>query len=719
MKINLNKNWKILQDVRENGEKIGLYKESYISDIGNQISEWEELSELKQLQLIYANKPYFGRELRYFNIAPWWYKNSFELKDFSKAIYKLKFTNVDYFCRVFLNDEFIGEHEGYSMPFEFDISKYVRKGINNLFVKVWSPWDDEVLDDNQPKRTFNVIRNNIKGTYEHSDTFIQRDCNPVGIYGDVSVEIINEASFNSEPEINYELDKDLKNVNFNVNVDLLNVDLKDYEIRFTCVDEETKLVVSSNNIKINESGKYVIEANAKDITLWSTWDKYGPYLYKGIIEIIKDNKVIDSYSHIFGIRKIEIDRDEKKTCFMLNNKKIYMRGTAYFPDLYVSNMCYERYLRDMEHVKALGFNMIRVHVHIDLPYLYEICTKLGIGIMQDSEYNWVHPVTDEFADRFIRIYLDTVRMLKKHTSMFCWINMNEPGLKDPRGTTNGRAMTINPGPRLYKLTSELDPTRPIIKGSFCEDDLCSGDSHNYTGSLHGEDGHYTDIYGTFEKLNTEFGFDAIPCLYSLKQCKEAYERLKSIENKIEDIQDYQYRLTKYYIEHYRMQKYAPNSGYGQFLFSDMCPQSFYGVYDYYGLPKKGALAALESNQAIGVFLKFSKDHIDDIYVVNDNYEEYKNAEVTIVFTDGNNKAFINETIKIDIPEDGIIKVKEINIDKKDRNIVSCAIIVKHNGKIITKNHYEDIFNQPIHVKDHPARMDHEVGVRLYSSEYGR
>ena len=27
----------------------------------------------------------------------------------------------------------------------------------------------------------------VKGTYEHSDTFIQRDVNPIGIYGKVEV----------------------------------------------------------------------------------------------------------------------------------------------------------------------------------------------------------------------------------------------------------------------------------------------------------------------------------------------------------------------------------------------------------------------------------------------------------------------------------------------------------------------------------------------------
>ena len=37
----------------------------------------------------------------------------------------------------------------------------------------------------------------------------------------------------------------------------------------------------------------------------------------------------------------------------------------------------------------------------------------------------------------------------------------------------------------------MDRADPIIKGSFCEDDPLSGDSHNYLGSLCS--GEYADI----------------------------------------------------------------------------------------------------------------------------------------------------------------------------------------------------------------------------------
>ena len=70
---------------------------------------------------------------------------------------------------------------------------------------------------------------------------------------------------------------------------------------------------------------------------------------------------------------------------------------------------------------------------------------------------------------------------------------------DPDGNVRRRFMEENPGPALYREVQKMDPGRPIIKGSFCEDDLLSGDSHNYLGSLCG--GEYADIYEKISKYS--------------------------------------------------------------------------------------------------------------------------------------------------------------------------------------------------------------------------
>jgi beta-mannosidase len=355
-----------------------------------------------------------------------------------------------------------------------------------------------------------------------------------------------------------------------------------------------------------------------------------------------------------------------------------------------------------------------VHVHVELRDFYDLCDELGLVIMQDSEYNWTHPIESEWAERFIKIYGETVKMLNNHPSIICWICLNEPGVRDPAGRTTGYAMQISPGPKLYEMVTDMDPTRAVIKGSFCFDDLLSGDSHNYTGSLNAPDVHYTAIYGTKEKLNTEFGFDAPGCAANLKTVKPLYARLKNLENDIPQIQYYQYRLTKYYIEHYRIQKYQPCSGFVQFMFIDLCPQSFYGVYDYWGVPKMGLNALMESNQPIGVFMEQTPDKPVGIWLVNDLDKPLGSCKIEWTITDDQRALISSGENSVYAGNDSITYITDLSFDVDSSRNYHVSLIVKDNmGNVLTTNTYEDAFHHPVHVKGHPSRMSHELGARVY------
>ena len=55
--------------------------------------------------------------------------------------------------------------------------------------------------------------------------------------------------------------------------------------------------------------------------------------------------------------------------------------------------------------------------HTEQKEFYDLCDEMGLAVLQDSEYNWSHPSTDEWADRFTKIYRDNVKMLKNHPSI--------------------------------------------------------------------------------------------------------------------------------------------------------------------------------------------------------------------------------------------------------------------------------------------------------------
>ena len=73
------------------------------------------------------------------------YEKRFTLpEDFDKKTVLLHFGAVDQIAYVYLNDRFVGKHEGGYLPFEFDITPYLSKGENKLTVEVEDTLDIEL-----------------------------------------------------------------------------------------------------------------------------------------------------------------------------------------------------------------------------------------------------------------------------------------------------------------------------------------------------------------------------------------------------------------------------------------------------------------------------------------------------------------------------------------------------------------------------------------------
>lgn len=716
MRIDLTDNWTILQDVHDAGERLGLPDDSAdLTLVGPQLSEWEPLRRLEHLQIALDSEPYWGRHLRYFNNAPWWYRASFSLPDAHPARVVVHFTNVDYFCRVWLNGVRLGEHEGYSAPFEYDVSEYVRPGENLLVVKVWSPWDRAVRDDDQAERAFRVERDLVKGTYEHSDTLIQRDVNPVGIYGEVFVELHEGPSFDGRPRLVTRIDSEHRG--FVRAAGSVRGDAS--SVRVTVREADSGRVIAVGERPVQD-GRFDAAVEVGKPRLWWTWDQGGQPLYE--VELSLSGG--EAQCRRVGFRDVALVRDAQRTSYRLNEEPLYVRGTSYFPDVYLSTMTRERYLRDLLAIREAGFNLVRVHVHVELAVFYDLCDELGLAVLQDSEFNWTHPVEPAWADRMVAIYSETVLMLEDHPSVLSWICLNEPGVVDgsdesamtvetANPATRGPAMTVSPGPQLMDAIRRIDPSRPIIKGSFCFDDPDSGDSHNYIGSLWEADVPYTDIDGTTEKLNTEFGFDAPGSWLNLRQVPRIRQRMSTIGSTYCDAQEYQYRLVKYFIEHYRCQRRQPNAGYVQFMFIDLSPQSFYGLYDWWGHPKRSLEAVRESNGPVAVMIRQTRDRAESVVVVNDRRVPLGEVRVRWSVSDRAGTILSEGDQRIVVGADSLVTVHDLAIDAQPDVGARLAVELADGSTVV--NRYVGLFDHPTHVAGHPHRVSNELGMRLYTA----
>ncbi len=75
-----------------------------------------------------------------------WYRRMFEYNgNLSQKHLRLHFAAVFYKCRVWLNGELVGFHEGGYTPFEFDITDLAKKGNNFLVLEVDNAWDHTTI----------------------------------------------------------------------------------------------------------------------------------------------------------------------------------------------------------------------------------------------------------------------------------------------------------------------------------------------------------------------------------------------------------------------------------------------------------------------------------------------------------------------------------------------------------------------------------------------
>jgi len=288
-----------------------------------------------------------------------WYEKDIEIPlNWSDKNILLNFGAVDWKCIIYINDIKVGEHTGGFSAFNFDITNYLRKGINKLIVKVIDPTNQGY----QP-RGKQVL--NPKKIYYTAIS---------GIWQTVWLEPVNKDYIK-----NLEINNDFDNKEIKINFKLNSQKRLPISLSLEYKGQNIKKVkgISNDNITIN------LENN--DFHPWST---YEPNIYTIKAELFNEkNQLIDSIESYTTIRKIEQRKDENGYYrIYLNNKKIFNMGVldqGYWPDGLYTPPSEEAMIYDINKLKELGFNTIRKHVKIEPYRYYYYCDKIGMLIWQD------------------------------------------------------------------------------------------------------------------------------------------------------------------------------------------------------------------------------------------------------------------------------------------------------------------------------------------------
>ena len=637
---------------------------------------------------------------------------------------------VDYFSKIWLNGHLLGAHEGYSSQFDYAVGDVLDwKATNVLVARVWSPWDSNASSVDDLTRAFSIPRNLMKGTYEHADTFVQRDVNPVGIYG--SVKVLFHSGTLVGPGVG--IDVTLRDAagavagqdapvpaTVRASVPLIAERAPGkVQVRRSILEDDTRLVVATtepvDTIADTGNRDVVAQLSVRNPRRWSTWDRGQPNTYRLLVELSQAGTVIHTTTTRFGMRQVDLQRSKEETRFFLNGAPLYLRGTTYFPEVYVSRMSRQRYYGDLLAIKAAGRNAVRIHVHVEQPEFYDLCDELGIAVIQDSDFNWVHPTDSAWLERAVKVFGDMILDLRTHPCIIAWICMNEPlsEVGERHEYAKGRQLNVQPGPQLEAEARRLDPTRRESEAPARRMIRTAGTATT-TRALSTESGRTTSTSTRSARSSTPSSDSTLRPAGTTwpgsRRLPDGFPRSRTA-SKTCSTTSTGCSSTSSSVTASRNIARAP--GMCSSCSETSVLRASTGCWTGGEAPKEGLRALQESNQPLGVFMEHHREPVA-VWAVNDFDRPLPAVTVRWVVTGAGGCRITEGERTVDLPADSALRVSDLVFPTRPEETQRVSLwIHDSSGALLCENVYEDPFRHPPHPKGHPSRMNHDIGMRLY------
>ena len=632
----------------------------------------------------------------------------------------LVFGAVDYQARAWLNDVYLGEHTGYFAPFAFDVTNAVRAGTNHLVVEVSDPLEE-------PGTVWPDRKQVIKGVLSHWDCRPGswslkhgQDRNCGGIWHSVYLET-RPATFVGHVRTATRLAPRSAPPGFALHSHvepgppyqaLVMVDAEivgapgEYVLAASVGGSTTQQA-----IRHSYSGeRHTLIVPVPEPKLWWTWDRGEPHLETCTVSVMgsaaEGAEGADEVALQIGLREIEVNPRTGE--WKLNKERLFIRGTNVVPTLWLGEYDEAMIGRDIEMLLAAHMNAVRVCVHINREEFYAACDRAGLLIWQDFALQWGYEESSAVMQAAVSQIRDMVRMLVNHPSIAVWSCQNESTfhnkfIMDP---ALEMAVALEDGSRYIRATSE-----------FTE--------HNYPGWYRGHLRDYALLGGT--PILTEFGGQALPKVEDARAMgdeqwppdwvKLAYHDFQydqtflvagvatgeNWEQFVANSQDYQARLLKFAIEHYRQAKYTRLGGMFQFMFMDCWPSVTWAVVEYDRTPKQAYYTLQQVYQPVLIGATFERERLLigtdrgghprpfmlSPWVVNDHAAALLGCTYCVQLEGSGGAQDIAGSEPFDVPADGVLQhapVIEVAPPPPGHYTLRLALVC--DGQELSSNSYE-------------------------------
>ncbi len=420
----LNGNWKFNWVIKPSERPVDFYKENYDDRQWDEIpvpSNWEMYGygipiytniqypysiKLDNIPNIDHNYNPVGSYLTEFTVPnDWIQRETF-----------LHFDGVISAFYLWINGKKVGYNQGSMTPAEFNITEFLRKGINTLAVEVYR-WSDGSYLEDQDMWKFSGIYRDVylfsTPKVHIQDFFVYCVFNEN--YEDALIKIRLKLR-------NYGISETNK---FKLEISLFNE-------KEEHIESETLI---ENDIFIENQKEKIVKLQ-KEIKKPRKWSAEIPNLYDMILALKNsDNDLIEVEHCKFGFKQVEI---KANGCFYINGKSVIFKGVnrhEHDPD-FGRAVPYSRMIQDVKLLKQNNINAVRTSHYPNHPKWYDLCNQYGIyiidecnleshglrDILPNSDLKW----TKACVDRIIRM----VERDKNHPCIVMWSLGNEAGMGD-------------------------------------------------------------------------------------------------------------------------------------------------------------------------------------------------------------------------------------------------------------------------------------------------
>lgn len=261
----------------------------------------------------------------------------------------IEFKGVNSSSDVYFNDIHLGHHDGGYSTFRYEITNYIHEQ-NEIIVLA----DNSINDRVYPQKA--------------DFTFYG------GIYRDVSIIGVNKNHF----DLLHYGSKGAK-VNAHVHNQKGLLELETYVIGSGKISVEVKDQEGKSVYKGEPRNPIVID----DVHLWQGIKD--PYLYTVDIRLKEGNSVLDNIEYHVGFRSFHMDSNHG---FYLNGIKYPLRGVCRHQDRpKIGNaLSIKDHHEDIELIKEVGANTIRLAHYQHDDYFYDLCDKEGFIVWAEIPY---------------------------------------------------------------------------------------------------------------------------------------------------------------------------------------------------------------------------------------------------------------------------------------------------------------------------------------------